>query len=46
MRTVEVGFVVGLALLVLAGLVVGFFSIVGWDFVHTKLRKEKKEDVR
>lgn len=44
MRLVEVGFVVGLCLLVAAGLVVGFFSLVGWDFVHTKLRREKKED--
>lgn len=44
MRFVEVGFILGLTLLVLTGIVVGFSSIVGWDFVHNKLRREKKED--
>jgi len=43
-RFVDYSFVIGLLVLVFVGLAVLVYSLMGWTFVHDKLRAEQKQD--
>ena len=44
MRYAEIGFAFVLFCIVLAGLILGFAGLFGWNFVHALRRRERKID--